>query len=155
MARRDVEGDILSRLDALVRQGGRIPATVDGKVNVLALCRELGLAEADAQHFHRKDAIKSAVNVLAEGQALRAIGARGQPLDPAEQKLEERITRANGDARQDAIAAAEASAAAAALAAELLAAQAEISELRIQNRALTERLRLVEDLGLVFDIGSW
>ncbi|MDN3564970.1 hypothetical protein ACFQY5_02680 [Paeniroseomonas aquatica] len=155
MAKRDVVADILCRLNAFIEQGGQIPGTVDGKVNVLALCRELGLAEADAQHFHRKDAIKSAVNVLAEERALRAIGARGQPMEVAEQKLEERISRAQSDARQDAIAATEASAAISALAEELRAAQGEVSELRTQNRALTERLRLVEECGLVFDTGNW
>jgi hypothetical protein len=36
----------------------------------------------------------------------------------------------------------------------LRAAQAEIADLRVENRALAERLRLLEETGLMFDRGS-
>jgi hypothetical protein len=155
MARRDVEADILGRLNAFVEAGGRIPSTVDGKVNVVGLCRELRLPPSDAQHFHKKDTIKSAVNGLAAEQDLLVIGARAESTDPAEEKLEDRIRTAHGRAREDAMAAEEAHAGMAALVEELRAAQAQIAALQVQNRVLEERLRLIEERGLFFDAGSW
>jgi hypothetical protein len=154
MTRRDVTADILDRLSGFIEHGRKLPVTVDGKVNVVALCRDLGLLESDSQHFHRKDALKSAVNGIAAAQGLRGVGARGQPVDEAEATLERRIADANSNARQDALAASEAAAARDALAAELRAAQAEIADLRVENRALAERLRLLEETGLMFDRGS-
>jgi len=76
MSKRSVEADLLTRLDRFVAAGHRIPATNDHKVNVSGLCRALGLAPSDAQHFHRKEELKLAVNALAEDQGLAPIGAR-------------------------------------------------------------------------------
>ncbi len=155
--KRDVEADILGRLERFVAAGSRLPAmpAPEGpRVNVLALCRALGLPESDAQHFHRKEAVKAAVNALAAEQGLLGIGVRGAPSDAGEKKLEDRIKETNARAREADLAAEEASAARAVLVEELSAARAEIAALRTRNASLEERLRLVEEQGILFDAGS-
>ena len=154
ITKRDVEGDILGRLDRFIAEGGTIPATTDAKVNVLALCRALGLPASDAQHFHRKEAIKSAVSAIGAEQGLAPIGARGGAQDPQEEVLEERLREARGKARADAMAATEASAAVEVLVDNLRAARAEISALQAESRSLRERLRLVEEQGILWDAGA-
>lgn len=150
MPKRDVESDILGRLDDHVRRGGTIPGTVDGKVNVSRLCRELGLAASDAQHLHRKDSVKLAVNALAEEQGLRPVGARAA-MEEADRAVAERSAGAAKQARDDGRAAVEQSAAAAALLEELREARREIAELRLNNAALRERLRLLTEGGLLWE----
>lgn len=152
MARRDVEADILGRLDRFLADGESIPSTADGKVNVVALCRALGLPATDAQHFHRKEAIKTAVSAIGADQGLAPIGARGT-FDPQEAVLEDRLREVRGKARSDAMAATEAAAAMQAIVDELHAARTEVSALRAENRALQERLRLVEEQGILWDAG--
>ncbi|MBI0538105.1 hypothetical protein D9599_21310 [Roseomonas sp. KE2513] len=153
MGKRDVEADILSRFNRFIEEGCAIPGTPDGKVNVLALCRALGLPAADAQHFHRKESIKTAVSVIGAEQGLAAIGSR-TGLDPQEAVLEQRLKLARGQARDDAMAASEASAAMQVLVDELRSAQAEITVLRVENRALLERLQLIEEQGILWDAGG-
>lgn len=61
--------------------GHKIPATNDLKVNVSGLCRALGLPPSDAQHFHRKEELKLAVNAVAEERGLAPIGAHAQSIE--------------------------------------------------------------------------
>ena len=147
MSRRDVEADVLSALDAFVGRGDHLPATADGKVNVAALCRELGLRPSDAQHLFRKEAVKTVVNALAEEQGLLRIGARAD-REAADQAMHDSIARVGAQARRDAQAATEQSAAAAVLIEELAQAWAEIEALRLARTSLEARLRIFEDGGL-------
>lgn len=69
-----------------------LPSTSDGKVNVLALVRELGLKEHATQHFYdvdpKKDELRTLVNALAHRQGLKAIGARaGKGISLPEEDL--------------------------------------------------------------------
>ena len=150
MSRRDVEADVLSALDAFVGRGNRLPATADGKVNVAALCRELGLRPSDAQHLFRKEAVKTVVNALAEEQGLLHIGARAD-REAADQAIHDGIARVGAQARRDAQAAtmaAEQSAAAVVLIEELAQARAEIEALKLARSSLEARLHIFEDGGL-------
>lgn len=147
MSRRDVEAEVLTALDAFVGRGGRLPSTADGKVNVAALCRELGLRPSDAQHLFRKEAVKTVVNALAEEQELLRIGARAD-REAADQTIHDGIARVGAQARRDAQAATEQSAAAAVLIEELAQARAEIEALRLARSSLEARLRIFEDGGL-------
>lgn len=146
MTRRDVEADIMARLDAFLAGGGKLPATTDQKVNVSALCRDLGLAPSDAQYFHKRDAIKATVNALAEDQGLAPIGARAQSEE--DKAVQSRIARVASQAKSDAQAAAEQAAAASAILAELRAAQAENKRLRLENDSLKARLQIIEEGGV-------
>ena len=147
--RRDVEGDILDRLEKFASEGRRLPSTLDGKVNVIQLCRDLDLTEEDAQHFHRKEAVKVFVNSVAAEQRLLPIGARVEAA-PADQAIERRIAAAERAATRDGRAAAEASAAMTGLAEELRRARAEVSELRMKNASLQEQLRLLTEQGVLW-----
>jgi hypothetical protein len=146
MAKRNVEGEISALLDDFVASGKPLPTTVDGKVNVLALCRVLGLASSDAQHLHRKESLKTVINALAEDQGLLPIGARAQTDE--DRAVESRIARVAAQAKDDAQAAAEQAAAAAAMLAELRLAQDELEKLRLENQALRARLQIIEDGGV-------
>jgi hypothetical protein len=155
--RRNVEEDILDRLETHVAKGRPLPAlpSPEGdRVNLLALCRALGLKAADAQHFYRKETVKKTVSALAAEQGLIGVGERGESLDFQETRIEDRIKEVNSRARRDAVAAEETSAALEALVDELHAAQAQIAVLREANRSLEERLRLVEEHGVLWDSGS-
>ncbi|MBK3775215.1 hypothetical protein GAY31_13765 [Azospirillum brasilense] len=148
MARRDVEQEILAALDAFVADGGALPATPDRKVNAAALCRALGLRPSDTQHLFRKDSLKLAINALAESQRLLPLGARADRT-AADQQIEAGISRVAALAKVDAQAAAEqAAACASVMLGELAKARAEIERLRMENVALSERLRCVEEGGL-------
>lgn len=147
MSKRDVEADILGRLDAFVAGGGKLPGTNDGKVNIVGLCRELGLPASDAQHMHRKDAIKAAVSALAEEQGLLPVGARAQTEE--DKAVQARIARVASQAKDDAQAAVEQAAAASVLMEELRSARDLIAKLTLERDALAARLRLVEESGVL------
>ena len=147
--RRNVERDILDRLEAFACAGRRLPSTLDGKVNVIRLCRDLGLAQEDAQHFHRKEAVKAFVNSVAAEQRLLPIGARVE-ASPADQAIERRIAAADKAASRDGRAAVEATVAMAGLADELRNARAQVSGLRLENESLRERLRLLTEEGVLW-----
>ncbi len=133
--RRDVEADIFGRLELFLREERRLPATKDGKVNVLELTRTLGLAGADQQHFYKKKALKDAVNAIAHEQRLLPIGSRVEATG-ADKVIEDRLATAHGKAAEDGRAAAETAAAMEGLIEDLREARAEISRLRLEKAAL-------------------
>lgn len=147
MAKRDVEAEILGALDTFVAQGNSLPGTSDGKVNVAALCRALGLRPSDAQHLFRKEAVKTVINAMAEEQGLRPIGARTE-REAADDALHDSIARVAAQAMRDAQAATEQSVAAAVLLDELAAARVEAERLRLENEALRVRLHILEEGGV-------
>lgn len=145
---RDVELEVLSALDRLVARGTEIPAAGDGKVNVAALTRLLGLRPSDTQHLFRKEAVKTAVNALAVEQGLAPIGARSD-REAADDALRDRVARTANQARKDAQAASEQSAAASVLLEELARIQREVERLLLENDSLRLRLDLLEGGGVV------
>lgn len=147
MAKRDVEAEILAAFDAFVAQGGTLPRTGDGKVNVAALCRALGLRPSDTQHLFRKEAVKTVINAMAEEQGLRPIGARAD-REAADDAIHDSMARVAAQAKRDAQSAVEQSAAAAVLLDELAAARGEVERLRLENEALRARLRIFEEGGV-------
>ncbi|WP_128080106.1 hypothetical protein [Roseicella frigidaeris] len=151
MPKRDVEADIAGRLEAFLHDGRRLPATKDGKVNVLALCHTLGLPVADAQHFYKKDSLKAAVNAIAREHRLLPIGARVEAA-VADKIVEDRIAATARRAAEDGRAATEATVANEALMENLREARAEIARLRLENTALQERLRLLAEQGSTWDL---
>jgi isoaspartyl peptidase/L-asparaginase-like protein (Ntn-hydrolase superfamily) len=144
VSHRDVEAEILEALDAFVARDGKLPATGDGKVNVAALCRDLGLRAADAQHLFRKESVKAAINAMASDQGLLLIGARAD-REAADESLRDNVVRTATNARRDAQSAAEQSAAASVLLEELSATRAELEHLRLVNASLEARLSMIED----------
>lgn len=147
MAKRNVEEEILGRLDRFIANGNQLPATNDLKVNVSALCRQLELPPSDAQHFHRKEELKLTVNALAADQGLASIGSRIQA--PEDQAVQARIAHVAAQAKGDAMAAAESLASAKVLLDELRAAQSEVRRLILENESLRTRLAIIEGGGLV------
>ena len=151
--RRNVEEDITSRLDSFLSKKASLPATVDGKVNVAALVRDLGLKASDSQYFFKIEAIKRAVNALAEDQGLAPIGARAD-LSAADKKILGRIAEQGRRAMEVEAGAVNNAALVNALTTELQAAQAEIIKLRRENATLRERLVLVDECGFLFEEAS-
>jgi AcrR family transcriptional regulator len=72
-----------------------LPATADGKINVMALVRDLGLNPSDAQHFHRKRELFDAVNIAAEAMGLAPIGSRALD-DEASVSVRAKLARVGG-----------------------------------------------------------
>ena len=149
MTRRNVEEEITARLDKMLSFEQPLPATSDGKVNVAALVRMLGLKAADTQYFHKIDSIKTAVNALAAEQGLAPIGARTEQA-AADKKLLNRIAEQGRRAREIEIGAITNASLVEALSEDLRGARAEIVRLRRENTSLRERLALVEDCGFLF-----
>lgn len=143
---------IMPVLMLFIEQGRHLPATAEGKVNVLQLCRDLkamggDVKEPDTQHFHKKEELKDVVNTYATEQGLLPIGHRAPSGDVEE--MEQRLQQATKQARQDAQSAVEATAAQMALAEELKQVRAALEEKNLEVTALRERLRLIEEGGFL------
>lgn len=76
-----------------------LPLTPDGKVNVVAIVRELKLKPADQKWFHTKPEIRDLVNSFAESQGVKPIGSRTQ-LDQVDDVVRQKVKRLGGDARR-------------------------------------------------------
>lgn len=146
MAKRSPACEILDAFDRFIDRGGKLPVLGDGKVNVTGLCKLLGLRPSDAQHFHKNDEIKAAVNALCEEQGLFKIGHR--TLDVEDAATNARIAKVQRQARADARAAAEQSAASEALIAELRETRRELAEVRLERDAALARLAIIESGGV-------
>lgn len=112
-----------------------LPTTPDGKVNVRALVRELGLKETDEQHFYRKTELSAPVNVLAAEQGLKGIGSRYQE-DEAFAGVRVIVGRNAAEMSE--------------LRRTLSEREALIGSLRAENAALKARLALIEATGMPF-----
>lgn len=138
---------IKAALELFKSNGGRLPATNDGKVNVAALCRMLeGIRDDYTQHFHKKEEIKEIVNAMAAEQGLLPIGARSM-LNEADSELEQRIMQSSKQAKEDAQAAVEATSAQESLLVELKSVRTELARKDLEIAALKERFRLIEEGG--------
>lgn len=112
-----------------------LPVTPDGKVNVRALVRNLGLKETDEQHFYRKPELSGPVNVLAAEQGLKGIGSRLQEDESfaGVRVIVGRNAAEMSDMRRI-----------------ISEREAVIGSLRAENAALKARLALIEDSGMTF-----
>uniref|UniRef100_Q07NR9 Uncharacterized protein n=1 Tax=Rhodopseudomonas palustris (strain BisA53) TaxID=316055 RepID=Q07NR9_RHOP5 len=112
-----------------------LPTTSDGKVNVRALVRELGLKETDEQHFYRKTELSGPVNAIAAEQGLRGIGSRlrEDELFAGVRVIVGRKAAEMSDLRRT-----------------LSEREALISSLRAENAALRAKLALIEATGMLF-----
>lgn len=146
MAKRNPALEILDRFDKFIEREQLLPTTQDGKVNVTGLCRLLGLRPSDAQHFHRNDEVKGAVNAVCEEQGILKIGHRA--LDQEQAAIEARSERVRRQARSDARAAAEQSTASEYLLASLREVQRELAEVRLERDAALARLAIIESGGV-------
>lgn len=147
MEQRDVVDEILTKLESFIDNGGSLPgckakAGEIPKVNVAALCRELQLKATDAQHFFKKEAIKTTVNTLALEQGLEPLGMRGDQV-AADLATQQKIIRTSKQARQDAQAVIEVKAQYRAVLEALEIEKARSEELRLENLSLREQLSLV------------
>jgi hypothetical protein len=137
--RRDPEGEILDALDLFFLNGGAIPVTSDGKVNVSGLTAALGLRPADAQYFHKNQSVKEAVNAVAVEQRILPIGHRVDQ-GRADAVVAGVIAKTVSRARADAQGSIEARHAYSALAEEHSASQLRIAELEQQLAEAKRRL---------------
>lgn len=136
---------IKAALEVFICNGGRLPATNEGKVNVAALCRMLkGIPEDYTQHFHKKEEIKDIVNAMAAEQGLLPIGTRST-RNEVNSEIEQRIVQTSKQAKEDAQAAVEATSAQHSLLVELKAVRTELARKDLEIAALKERFRLVEE----------
>jgi len=111
-----------------------LPSTVDGKVNVRQISRELGLRESQEQHFYKKPELASVINAIALIQGLKPIGSRILN-DAADAIVTARLARISTDKND--------------LARSLAAKEAEIEALRAEICILKAKLQFFEDTGLV------
>jgi hypothetical protein len=111
-----------------------LPMTSD-RVNLRALVRELGLKEADGQHFYRKAELSGPVNALAAEQGLKGIGSRLQEDETfaGVRVIVGRNAAEMSDLRRT-----------------LSEREALIGSLRAENAALKAKLALIEATGMAF-----
>lgn len=112
-----------------------LPLTEDGKVNVRAFTVDVcGLPRSAEQHFFKKPTLAALVNAAAMRQGVNPIGSR-MLSDVADRGVRDRIARIKGE-RDD-------------HARTLAEREAVIERLRRENASLRERLRLVEETGML------
>ncbi len=132
-----------ARLDEFEAAGGKaptLPATADGKVNVMALVRELGLKPSDAQHFHRKRELFDAVNLVAESMNLAPIGSRALD-DEAAQAVRSKLARLGGAEKK--------------ASEDLVEALRRIDLLTAENERLRQKaLRLESQIAAIYETGD-
>lgn len=116
-----------------------LPATDDGKVNVRALTKALGLRQTQEQHFYRHPELASAVNAVAYAQGLKTIGSRVLE-DAYDDTVTERLQKV--EARSSS------------LAKILSEREAVIERQRREIESLREQLRMVEDFGMPLRVGE-
>lgn len=146
MPKRDPVAEILETFDSFMAGGGILPALPDGKVNVTGLCTLLGLRKTDAQHFHKSEVLKGAVNALCEEQGLKKIGHRTQSEEDADANA--RLARVRQQATNDARAATEQVAVSEALLSELREAHQKIQDITLERDAFAARLDIFEAGGI-------
>jgi hypothetical protein len=112
-----------------------LPLTLEGKVNVRQLVRDLGLRESLEQHFFRKPELAGPVNALAKVQGVKPIGSRLLD-DVADAGVRKRLGR-DADTISE-------------LRKALAEREALVVSLREENSRLKARLELVEETGLMF-----
>ena len=127
-----------------------LPHTTDFKANVAAIAAALEppLTDGQSKYLHRHDELKNLVNLVAEGQGLRPIGARTQE-DAADEALKARLVMQAKSSKEDAQAAVEAKAREAALTMELQKALHLIADLEDENMRLRAQLDLARSGMLV------
>ncbi|MET4479153.1 hypothetical protein [Bradyrhizobium sp. F1.13.3] len=111
-----------------------LPATSDGKVNVLALAEASGIGAARVQHLFKRPELRSTVNAVAIEQGLKPIGAR-LTVEDMEKEVAARMRRT--EARSNDLE-------------KLAAEQASVIERqRREIGALREQLRMFAETGQV------
>jgi hypothetical protein len=123
-----------------------LPQTTDAKVNVRALAKSIGLTQSQEKYLFERQELYSLVNMVAEGQGLRPIGARTEPADKA---IQQRLVTQARSAKIDAQAAVEAKAREDALVQELSVACKRIAKLEAQNMRLQAQLEMINSGMLV------
>lgn len=133
-----------------------MPVNKKGSVNVLELCRQLSKIDPkvkspnDAQHLHGKDDLKDMINTVAAEQGVNPIG-----IDSPENEIEDlenRLQKTAKQAKEDAVSAVEANAAHEALLEEMANLRKAHEEVKLERDALKERLRQIEDNGILFNL---
>lgn len=136
--------EAIAALEAMMASGGTLPSTPSGKVNVIALCKRLGLKPPQnyAQHFHRNERLKAIVNSAATSIGMAPIGHTSRTDEP--DVLTERMSRIERQATADARDAVEQRSASEALLAENAELHREVARLRLRLDGAEERLRIFE-----------
>jgi hypothetical protein len=147
MSARSVVPSILKALDPYLEKVDRewslqpeddrqptLPVTVDGKVNVRQLVRNLGLSETLEQHFYRKPDLAGPVNALARVQGVKPIGSRA--LDDAVDAGVSRRMKRQSDEISD-------------LRKMLAEREAMVEAQRAEISSLRSRLGLLEETGMI------
>jgi hypothetical protein len=152
MSARSVVPSILKALDPYLEKVDRewslqpeddrhptLPVTVDGKVNVRQLVRNLGLSETLEQHFYRKPDLAGPVNALARVQGVKPIGSRA--LDDAVDAGVSRRMKRQSDEISD-------------LRKMLAEREAMVEAQRAEIASLRARLGLLEETGMIVRDGA-
>ena len=111
-----------------------LPVTVDGKINVRAVAKAIGLRQSQEQHFYRKPELAAPINSLAQVQGIKTIGSRVL-ADHSDKAAKDRLIRTAAEKND--------------LARSLAEKEAEIESLREENAMLHARLAQIESTGTV------
>jgi uncharacterized coiled-coil protein SlyX len=111
-----------------------LPATVDGKVNVLAIAEASGIGAARQQHLFKRYELKSLVNAVAFEQGLKPIGGR-MPSEELEREAVAHIRRTEARSND--------------LSKQVAEQAAVIERQRREIDGLREQLRMFEETGQI------
>jgi len=121
-----------------------LPVTPDGKVNVRAIAKAIGLTENQEKYLYERAELTQLINLVCEGQEVLPIGSR-VTQSAADKALKERMVRQSKAAQDSSQAVVEASGALQAALDKVQELSAELEALRAQNTRLRAQLQSVQD----------
>jgi hypothetical protein len=121
-----------------------LPVTSDGKVNVRAVAKAIGLNENQEKYLFEHAELTQLINLVCEGQGVLPIGSRVMQ-SAADKALKERLVKQSRAAQESSQAAVEASGALQAALDLVRELSVELEDVRAQNIRLRAQLQSVQD----------
>lgn len=121
-----------------------LPITPDGKVNVRAIAKAIGLTENQEKYLYERAELTQLINLVCDGQEVLPIGSR-VTQSAADKALKERLVRQSKAAQEASQAAVEADGALQAALDRVQELSDELEAVKAQNTRLRAQLQSVED----------
>lgn len=121
-----------------------LPVTPDGKVNVRAVAKAIGLTESQEKYLYERAELTQLINLVCDGQGVLPIGSR-VTQSAADKALKERLIKQSKAAQEASQAAVEADGALQAALDRVRALSDELEAVKAQNTRLRAQLESIRD----------
>jgi hypothetical protein len=121
-----------------------LPLTPDGKINVRALAKAIGLKESQEKYLYERSELTDPINLICEGQGVLPIGSR-LVQTAADAAIKERLTRQAQAATNASQAAVEAQGALQEMMESVSGMAAELESLRAENGRLRAMIEAIQE----------